>query len=116
MFAVVDEVGGTARRQRLPGLAFAGKTGTAQVVRLGASNEKRFRDHAWFVAYAPYEDPEVAIAVLVEHGEHGSTAAAPIARKLFELYFKERIEEAVDTGVRIGSPRRVQPVGLEGGN
>lgn len=105
MFAVVDEVGGTGRRQRLPELAFAGKTGTAQVVRLGASNARRFRDHAWFVAFAPYEEPEVAIVVLVEHGEHGSTAAAPIARQLLELYFKDRMEEAKKSGIRIGAPR-----------
>lgn len=104
MFAVVDEVGGTARRQRLSTLAFAGKTGTAQVVRLGASNAKQFRDHAWFVAFAPYEAPEVAIAVLVENGEHGSTAAAPIARQMFERYFEGRMEEAENAGVRIGAP------------
>ena len=104
MFAVVDEVGGTARRQRLKELAFAGKTGTAQVVRLGASNAQRHKDHAWFVAFAPYDNPEVAVSVLVENGEHGSTAAAPIARELFELYFKDRIEEARAAGTRIGVP------------
>ena len=106
MFAVVDQVGGTARRQRLKQLAFAGKTGTAQVVRLGNSNKRKFRDHAWFVAYAPFDDPEVAIAVLVEHGEHGSTAAAPIARQMFELYFKDRIAQAAADGTRIGDPAR----------
>jgi penicillin-binding protein 2 len=102
MYSVVNEVGGTARRQRLRHMAFAGKTGTAQVVRLGASNARRFRDHAWFVAFAPYENPEVAIVVLVEHGEHGSTAAAPIARQMFEHYFKDRLEEAEVSGIRIG--------------
>lgn len=105
MFAVVDEIGGTARRQRLKHMAYAGKTGTAQVVRLGAGKAKQFRDHAWFVAFAPYEDPEVAITVLVENGEHGSTAAAPIARKLFELYFKDRLADAEAQGIRIGAPR-----------
>lgn len=106
MYAVVEQVGGTARRQQLKHLAYAGKTGTAQVVRLGNSNKKKFRDHAWFVAYAPYDDPEVAVAVLVEHGEHGSTAAAPIARQMFELYFKDRLEQASVDGVRIGDPAR----------
>ena len=104
MFAVIEEVGGTARRQRLKHLAFAGKTGTAQVVRLGSSNARRFRDHAWFVAFAPYENPEVAISVLVEHGEHGSTAAAPIARQMFEQYFQGRIADATENKVRIGAP------------
>lgn len=94
MFAVVQEVGGTARRQRIKHLPYAGKTGTAQVVRLGAGKGKQFRDHAWFVAYAPYDNPEVAISVLVEHGEHGSTAAAPIARQMFELYFQDRLQGA----------------------
>ncbi len=94
MYDVVQEVGGTARRQRIRHLPYAGKTGTAQVVRLGAGKGKQFRDHAWFVAYAPYDNPEVAISVLVEHGEHGSTAAAPIARQMFELYFRDRIEGA----------------------
>ncbi len=94
MRAVVEQVGGTARRQRLKFLPYAGKTGTAQVVRLGASTAKEHRDHAWFVAFAPYDNPEVAISVLVENGEHGSTAAAPIARKMFEHYFKDRIAQA----------------------
>ncbi len=106
MFAVVEEVGGTARRQRLKHLAFAGKTGTAQVVRLGASNAKRFRDHAWFVAFAPYENPEVAISVLVENGEHGSTAAAPIARQMFEHYFQNQLADAAEQEVRIGAPAK----------
>ena len=58
---------------------------------------KLLQDHAWFVAYAPADDPRVALCVLVEHGVHGSTAAAPIARKMIEHYFAadlERIQEA----------------------
>ncbi len=113
MLAVVDEVGGTAFRQRLKHLAFAGKTGTAQVVRLGAAKSQRYKDHAWFLAFAPYDDPQVAITVLVENGEHGSTAAAPIARKLLESYFREEIDSARQAGVRLGggSPvsSRTQP-------
>ena len=46
----------------------------------------KFRDHAWFVAYAPFEDPKIAIAVLVEHGGFGASAAAPIAKKVIEKY------------------------------
>ena len=79
MLAVVDERGGTARGQRLKHLAYAGKTGTAQVVSLGSvrnakkRNSKRFKDHAWFTAFAPYEQPEVVVTVLVLQGlsEHG---------------------------------------------
>jgi penicillin-binding protein 2 len=47
---------------------------------------QKFRDHAWFVAYAPFEDPKIAIAVLVEHGGFGASAAAPIAKKVIEKY------------------------------
>ena len=46
----------------------------------------KFRDHAWFVAYAPYENPKISVAVLVEHGGHGGAAAAPIAKKVIEKY------------------------------
>ena len=77
------------------GLAYhiAGKTGTAQVVgyaqgiKYDASQvAKRRRDHALFIAFAPVEDPQIAAAILVENGEHGSSTAAPIARKLFDAY------------------------------
>jgi penicillin-binding protein 2 len=46
----------------------------------------KFRDHAWFVAFAPYENPEIAVAVIVEHGGHGGAVAAPIARKIIQTY------------------------------
>lgn len=84
MAGVVNEPGGTGYACRLWGITAAGKTGTAQVVGLG---KKGGRDHAWFVAFAPLEDPKLAVAVLVEHGGHGGDAAAPIARKLFQAYF-----------------------------
>jgi penicillin-binding protein 2 len=71
----------------------AGKTGTAQVVgyaqgiKYDASQvAKRRRDHALFVGFAPVEDPQIAIAVLVENGEHGASTAAPIARKVIDTY------------------------------
>ncbi len=51
------------------------------------------RDHAWFVAYAPSENPQIAIAVIVEHGEHGSTAAAPVASKMIETYLGLKIDD-----------------------
>ena len=118
MFAVVEESSGTARKQRLKALAYGGKTGTAQVAAL--SNVRRdangkvaeqFRDHALFVAFAPFDKPEVAISVLVEHGEHGSTAAAPIAREMLEYYFNDRIVGATESGTRIGQPEGVRAVG-----
>lgn len=85
MAGVVNEAGGTGGAARLPGIVAAGKTGTAQVVSLGKRGR---RDHAWFVAFAPFESPQLAIAVMMEHGGHGGEAAAPIARKIFEAYFQ----------------------------
>jgi penicillin-binding protein 2 len=91
---VVNSKRGTGSNARLPGIEVGGKTGTAQASRAGGdkssqrgwSREKR--DHAWFIAFAPVDNPEIAIAVLAEHaGEHGGTAAAPIARKVLARYF-----------------------------
>lgn len=77
----------------------AGKTGTAQVVgyaqgiKYDASQvDKRKRDHAWFMAFAPVEDPKIAIAILVENGEHGASAAAPIARKMADVYLLGEVQ------------------------
>ncbi len=91
---VLHGTGGRARSQLV---SIAGKTGTAQTVAGRASqastNEeaipKQFRDHAWFVAYAPAEDPKIAVAVLVENTGHGGTYAAPIAKALIEEYWKD---------------------------
>ena len=73
----------------------AGKTGTAQVISINASDEydrskisKRQWDHALFVAFAPAENPKIAVALIVENGEHGSSAAAPIARTVIDTYIK----------------------------
>ncbi len=90
--AVVNEAGGTASRSRLKEVRFAGKTGTAQVVgrkggREADTSRYENRDHALFVAYAPAVAPEIAVAVVVEHGGHGGSAAAPIAKAMFEAYF-----------------------------
>ncbi len=78
--AVVNEDGGTARVAASSIVQIGGKTGTAQVVgkNKGLSGEK-YMDHAWFVAFAPVDKPEVALSVFVEHGGHGGSAAAPIA-------------------------------------
>jgi penicillin-binding protein 2 len=86
--ALVDVVNnGTGKAARLSRIQVAGKTGTSQVVAIDRDNPKKRRnrrdeDHAWFVAYAPAEDPRVAVAVLVEHGGHGGSAAAPLARRV----------------------------------
>jgi penicillin-binding protein 2 len=76
----------------------AGKTGTAQAhsvgqnERLDAKVAENLRDHAWFIAFAPAEDPQIAVAVLVEHGGFGAAAAAPIARKMMDAYLLPRLK------------------------
>ncbi len=89
---VVNDPRGTGKAARIKGIPVCGKTGTAQVVKLEISEEieneedipLRYRDHAWFVAYAPEENPSIAVAVLIQHGGHGASAAAPVARKIIE--------------------------------
>ena len=82
---------GTARRARSSKVRIAGKTGTAQVVALRSTTSDddvpiEFRDHAWFIAYAPLEQPRIAVAVLIEHGGHGGSVAVPLAKQLIEAY------------------------------
>ena len=91
---VVNNKNGTAWIAHVEGLDISGKTGTAQVVgrskERGLSEEElshRLKSHAWFVAYAPSVDPQIAVSVIVEHGSHGSSAAAPIARDVIKTYF-----------------------------
>ena len=92
----------------------AGKTGTAQVVGIAQNAtydasklDKRQRDHALFVAFAPVEDPRIAVAVMVENGEHGSTTAAPVARKVMDAFLLPRGE----TGGAAILPRQPAPAG-----
>ncbi|MCW5891274.1 MAG: penicillin-binding protein 2 [bacterium] len=90
---VVMAPNGTGKKARVPGIEVAGKTGTAQVVKLADSNRKTraSRDHAWFIAFAPVERPEIAMAVLVEHaGGGGGANAAPIAQQVLQYYFERQ--------------------------
>ena len=94
MWAVVNEAGGTApiARMPIPGVQMAGKTGSTQVRRVSREQRERgfksenlpweFRPHALFVCYAPYDAPKYAVAVVVEHGNAGSAAAAPLGRDI----------------------------------
>ena len=79
---------GTGREAYIPGLFVAGKTGTAQVVSSKVKEKRRrLESHAWFVSYAGRRKPEIVSAVFIEHGGHGGSAAAPLAKKLYEFYF-----------------------------
>ena len=88
LWEVVNHPRGTALRARIKGVEFSGKTGTAQVVsRIEGDDDRPVpKDHAWFVAYAPSKHPKIAVAVIVEHGESGSGAAAPIASAMIRTY------------------------------
>jgi penicillin-binding protein 2 len=85
---------GTATRAKSTLVTIAGKTGTAQTTALSKEKRaekdipKKFRDHAWFVAFAPVEAPTIAVAVLGEHMGHGGSASAPLAKELIEAYVK----------------------------
>ena len=101
MFEVVNSTGGTAVKAKPKSKSFkiAGKTGTTQVRRISLKERQKgilkdedlpwkYRNHAWFMAYAPHDNPKYAIAVLVEHGRSGSGVAAPIASKILEEAIK----------------------------
>jgi len=93
---------GTARASgRRSAYSIAGKTGTAQVVAIAQGEEydesalrEELRDHALFIAFAPIENPKIAIAVVVENGGSGASVAAPIARQVMDQYFLKSLERA----------------------
>ncbi len=93
MTQVVESPRGTAKGIRSRDYRIAGKTGTAQVFTLGKNQTynaarltEKMRDHALFVAFAPADDPRIAVAVIVENGGHGGTVAAPVARKVMDAW------------------------------
>ncbi len=78
--ALVDVIeAGTAGRARIPGIRWGGKTGSAE-------EKKNRKTHSWFVGFAPYDNPKIAICVLLEEAGHGGDVAAPIARGVVERY------------------------------
>jgi penicillin-binding protein 2 len=134
MAAVANDAGGTgylASQLGLGPIKMAGKTGTAQSHSYNGGSRATlhldwaFRDHAWFVAFAPYDDPRYAISVLVEHGGWGASAAAPRARELMRVALlkdpevRARIEQPLpmpelppagdDEGARPDAPTLITP-------
>ena len=109
MVAVMQ--GGTASRAAAGAeYSIAGKTGTAQVFSIAqnarydeSAISERLRDHAWFIAFAPVEDPRIAVVVLVENGRSGSGTAAPIARSVMDAYLLRKFppppSEDVDAAI-----------------
>ncbi|MBT5093528.1 MAG: penicillin-binding protein 2 [Halobacteriovoraceae bacterium] len=101
LFEVVNKRKGTAWWHRGSGIQMAGKTGTSQVVNSSPDKlynkceekEYRFRHHGVFAAYAPADDPKIAVGVVVEHGCHGSSAAAPVAKAIINEYMRKYYPE-----------------------
>jgi len=113
LWGVVNE-NGTGTSARLENIDVAGKTGTAQLVgydtlkRLGRGTTGRLVDNAWFVGLAPRRNPEIVVAVLLEHGQHGASAA-PIAREVIRAYYEKK-----QRGPRPpGEAARVHPVATQ---
>ena len=100
LWKVVNEPGGTGGNSRIEGLDIAGKTGTVQVVRQvgwvkAESLPFKLRDHAWFASYAPGgqgDTPQMVVVVFVEHGGHGGSDAAPLAKLLYEAKFGDQVK------------------------
>jgi penicillin-binding protein 2 len=105
MIGVVNDEDGTGSLARISDITVAGKTGTAQ---------NPFGEaHAWFVGYAPAENPKIVVAVLVENVGHGGTFAAPVAKAIISKYLKrEEVVEKADSTVAVGSPSQTGPYGF----
>jgi penicillin-binding protein 2 len=96
MRRVVEEPGGTGSMARISGIVSAGKTGTAENPH-GAA-------HAWYVGFAPFDHPKIAIAVMLENAGYGGTKAAPIARMVMEKYLFGELRRKVSTRVSATTP------------
>ena len=114
MFAATNEAGGTSygSRHRDKKFMFAGKTGSSQIKRFTAAQREaevkqtdityKDRDHAWFVAFAQVKDPKYAISVLVEHGGSGSSAAAPVAKKVIKKVIERHEIRSMTNSIKTG--------------
>ncbi len=97
---------GTAKWWKIPGVQMAGKTGTAQVMGFSADQiytkcdqrPMHMRHHGWYVAYAPYDNPEITVAALTEHSCHGNTGSAPLVRDVIQAYFQKYHPEMIEEG------------------
>ncbi|MFH1574912.1 MAG: penicillin-binding protein 2, partial [Acidobacteriota bacterium] len=112
MWASVN-AGGTGGRARVEGLDVCGKTGTVQVVSAGRTRENSeepdpFLDHSWFVGFADRDDPQLAVAVFVEHGGKGGLSAAPLAREIFQAYLATKTPQQPITQA-IAAARSLRP-------
>ena len=107
MWSVVNE-GGTGAGARLANFQISGKTGTAQTISLSTreslseSEAESFESNAWFVGFAPRDNPEIVVAVIVQRGGSGGSGAAPLAREVFRVYY-EKYKTRGPAGVEVAS-------------
>ncbi|HJQ35789.1 MAG TPA: penicillin-binding protein 2, partial [Thermoanaerobaculia bacterium] len=99
LWQVVNEEGGTGGNARVEGLDISGKTGTVQVIAQHGWVKAeglpfKYRDHAWFASFAPLNNPQMVVVVFIEHGGHGGTDAAPLAKLLYEARFRDNVTGA----------------------
>lgn len=124
MRRVANGRSGTARHWKLPGVEMAGKTGTAQVQNFSAdqiyqSCEARpiaSRHHGWYIAWAPWDKPEIVVAVLAQHACHGNTGAAPIVRDVVQAYYKKYHPGYLEEAAKKTGAKTVVPARIEGDN
>jgi penicillin-binding protein 2 len=115
LLAAVNEPYGTAYSQRLKEVVAAGKTGTAQVVKMGAHRLKASqvgyfeRDHAWFAAFAPFDDPEIVVVVLNEHSGFGASNAAPTAMAVVKKWLELKAQDAAERAGPAAPPPAAEP-------
>ncbi len=106
LVGVVNDQRGTGHKAKMDKdvpVIVGGKTGTAQAATLGLGDRHaHLQDHAWFVGFAPAEDPEIVVAALIENGGHGGAAAAPVVKEVMDAYFRKKL----------GIPK-VDPAGAE---
>ena len=114
MYNVVNSAAGTGRKA-FAGAPYrvAGKSGTAQVFSLKENQsynagalKKELHDHAWFTAFAPYDNPKVVVSIILENAGGGSSNAAPLVRKIMDYYFRQTSEPLM------GKPTDFMPAGV----
>jgi penicillin-binding protein 2 len=92
LWGAVNSPNGTGSRARIEGFDVAGKTGTVQLIQRREGRTEplspELEDHAWFACFAPARQPQITVVALIEHGGHGGAAAAPVARKVLENYYR----------------------------
>jgi penicillin-binding protein 2 len=124
MVGVVNAGDGTAHSARLDGVIVAGKTGTAQVIKEAQGvrvkenqGPEKYRDHGWFMAFAPVDHPRIAVACIIEHGGHGGSSAGPVVKAVMQEFFMKNPPQGGTPGQltrRSGNSHLAQASGTSG--